>query len=95
MQQVEQYRSGERDYAMIKGGTGPLVYPAGHVYIYSALYELTLQGRDIPAAQAAFAGVYLLTLGVVGMCYREARVWGFSIIESVMERRMEGKLIEV
>lgn len=74
MAQVAQYHSGERDYAMIKGDTGPLVYPAGHVYIYSALYELTQQGRDIITAQAVFAGVYLLTLGIVGMCYREARV---------------------
>lgn len=29
MQQVAQYRSGERDYTLIKGDTGPLVYPAG------------------------------------------------------------------
>ncbi len=30
MQQIAQYRSGERDYALIKGDTGPLVYPAGN-----------------------------------------------------------------
>ena len=29
MQQIAQYRSGERDYTFIKGDTGPLVYPAG------------------------------------------------------------------
>ena len=29
MQQIAQYRSGERDYTLIKGDTGPLVYPAG------------------------------------------------------------------
>ena len=29
MQQIVQYRSGERDYTLIKGDTGPLVYPAG------------------------------------------------------------------
>ncbi len=29
MQQIAQYRSGERDYTLIKGQTGPLVYPAG------------------------------------------------------------------
>ena len=29
MQQISQYRSGQRDYTIIKGDTGPLVYPAG------------------------------------------------------------------
>lgn len=29
MQQIVQYRDGERDYTLIKGDTGPLVYPAG------------------------------------------------------------------
>ena len=29
MQQIVQYRNGERDYTLIKGDTGPLVYPAG------------------------------------------------------------------
>lgn len=29
MQQIVQYRSGERDYTLMKGDTGPLVYPAG------------------------------------------------------------------
>lgn len=41
MQQVSQYLDGERDYSLIKGGTGPLVYPAAHVFIYSILYKLT------------------------------------------------------
>lgn len=74
MEQVAQYQAGERDYALIKGGTGPLVYPAGHVYIYSFLYDLTNQGKDILTGQWIFMGLYLATLAVVGLCYREARV---------------------
>jgi alpha-1,3-mannosyltransferase len=74
MEQVIQYLAGERDYAMIKGGTGPLVYPAGHVYIYSCLYRLTDNGTNILRAQWIFTALYLATLYVVLLCYREARV---------------------
>jgi alpha-1,3-mannosyltransferase len=74
MEQVAQYLAGERDYSAIKGGTGPLVYPAGHVYIYSYLYRFTDNGTNILRAQWIFAALYLATLYVVLLCYREARV---------------------
>lgn len=74
MQQVQQYVSGERDYTKIKGGTGPLVYPAAHVYIYTALYWITNQGKDIFVAQMIFGFLYLLALAVVMACYRQAKV---------------------
>lgn len=70
MQQVALYISGERDYTAIKGSTGPLVYPAAHVYSYSLLYHLTDEGRDIFLGQIMFAGLYLATLIVVIACYR-------------------------
>lgn len=35
MQQVEAFLGGERDYTKIVGQTGPVVYPAGHLYIYT------------------------------------------------------------
>ena len=68
------FLAGERDYTVIKGGTGPLVYPAAHVYIYSALYYVTDSGRDVLLAQVIFAGVYLASLSVVMACYRLAKV---------------------
>lgn len=74
MEQVAQYVSGERDYTLIKGGTGPLVYPAAHVYTYTALYNITDQGKDIIFAQEIFAGLYMATLALVMMCYWKARV---------------------
>jgi hypothetical protein len=40
--------------------------------VWPGLYEFTFQGRGIPATLAAFAGVYLLTLVIVGMSYWEA-----------------------
>lgn len=74
MEQVSQYVSGERDYTVIKGGTGPLVYPAAHVYIYTGLYYLTDKGQDIFLAQQIFAVLYMLTLALVMACYRKAKV---------------------
>ncbi|WEW60976.1 dolichyl-P-Man:Man(5)GlcNAc(2)-PP-dolichol alpha-1,3-mannosyltransferase [Emydomyces testavorans] len=72
MQQVYVFLSGERDYSLIKGSTGPLVYPAGHVYIYSLLYYATDEGRDIATGQVIFAGLYIVTLAVVMATYRSA-----------------------
>lgn len=74
MDQVAMFLSGERDYTVIKGGTGPLVYPAAHLYIYSALYYITEGGKNILLAQIIFGGLYLSTLGVVMACYRLAKV---------------------
>ncbi|KAL1859469.1 dolichyl-P-Man:Man(5)GlcNAc(2)-PP-dolichol alpha-1,3-mannosyltransferase [Diaporthe australafricana] len=59
MEQVQLFLDGERDYTKIEGGTGPLVYPAAHVYIYTGLYYLTNHGKDILLAQQLFAGLYL------------------------------------
>ncbi|OAA66780.1 alpha-mannosyltransferase [Niveomyces insectorum RCEF 264] len=72
MEQVAQYVAGERDYTQIKGGTGPLVYPAAHVYTYTAFYWLTDEGTNILRAQQLFAGVYLAALALVMACYRRA-----------------------
>lgn len=74
MEQVSQYIAGERDYTKLYGGTGPLVYPAAHVYIYEILYNVTDKGRDIPFAQIIFGILYLCTLGVAMSCYRNAKV---------------------
>lgn len=78
MEQVAQYVSGERDYTAIKGGTGPLVYPAAHVYTYTALYHFTDEGTDILLAQKLFAVLYMATLAVVMACYWKAKV-GFLV----------------
>ena len=74
MQQVSLYLVGERDYTLLKGDTGPLVYPAGHVYIYSALYWLTDGGERIDVAQWAFGVVYLGVLAIVMAVYVKAEV---------------------
>lgn len=74
MEQVSQFVSGERDYTKIKGGTGPLVYPAAHVYTYTGLYYITDKGKDIFLAQQLFAVLYMATLALVMLCYWRAKV---------------------
>ncbi|KRX43185.1 Dol-P-Man:Man(5)GlcNAc(2)-PP-Dol alpha-1,3-mannosyltransferase [Trichinella murrelli] len=65
MQQVEGFINGTFDYTLLKGDTGPLVYPAGHVYIYTILYYLTNHGRNIFVAQLFFIILYLCNLIIV------------------------------
>ncbi|KAI9354355.1 dolichyl-P-Man:Man(5)GlcNAc(2)-PP-dolichyl mannosyltransferase [Zopfochytrium polystomum] len=72
MQEVEGFLDGERDYTKLKGDTGPLVYPAGFVYVFSLLRMVTSNGRDIRAAQWIFAGLNVATLVVVLLLYRRS-----------------------
>ena len=69
MQEVEGFLSGERDYVNLRGDTGPCVYPAGFLYIFSALYYATEQGASIFTAQCIFGVLYLINLGLVFALY--------------------------
>ncbi|PRP83356.1 hypothetical protein PROFUN_09337 [Planoprotostelium fungivorum] len=64
----------ELDYSKLRGDTGPLVYPAGFVYIYGALYWLTDRGADIFSAQLLFAAIYMIFTAVVFDIYRRSAV---------------------
>ncbi|XP_042746866.1 dol-P-Man:Man(5)GlcNAc(2)-PP-Dol alpha-1,3-mannosyltransferase isoform X1 [Lagopus leucura] len=69
MQEVEGFANGTRDYTQLRGDTGPLVYPAGFVYLFLGLYYATGRGADIRLAQHIFAGLYLLNLLLVFRIY--------------------------
>ncbi|XP_068810778.1 dol-P-Man:Man(5)GlcNAc(2)-PP-Dol alpha-1,3-mannosyltransferase isoform X3 [Struthio camelus] len=69
MDEVEGFANGTLDYTQLKGDTGPLVYPAGFVYIFLGLYYATGRGTDIRLAQYLFAGLYLLNLLLVFRIY--------------------------
>ncbi|KAG8444985.1 hypothetical protein GDO86_009942 [Hymenochirus boettgeri] len=69
MDEVEGVLNGTYDYTKLKGETGPLVYPAGFVYIFSFFYYLTERGSNIRLAQYIFAALYLLTLILVFRIY--------------------------
>ncbi|KAG0254150.1 dolichyl-P-Man:Man(5)GlcNAc(2)-PP-dolichol alpha-1,3-mannosyltransferase, partial [Actinomortierella ambigua] len=75
MQEVSGYLNGETDYRKLRGDTGPLVYPAGFVYIYATLYYLTDDGTNLRRGQWIFMGLYLATFWVVAAIYaRVARM---------------------
>lgn len=71
MEEVEGVINGTYDYQYLKGGTGPLVYPAGFVYLFAGLYYLTGNGTDIQTAQYIFAVLYILTLVSVFAIYQK------------------------
>ncbi|XP_012260274.1 lethal(2)neighbour of tid protein [Athalia rosae] len=73
MQEVEGFLNGTLDYSKLRGDTGPLVYPAGFVYIYSILYYATSYGTNIRRAQHFFAALYILLLILVFRIYHKTK----------------------
>ncbi|KAF0047023.1 hypothetical protein F2P81_000656 [Scophthalmus maximus] len=73
MDEVEGVINGTYDYTQLKGDTGPLVYPAGFVYIFTALYYITSHGVNIRLAQYIFAVFYLVTLLLVFRIYHRTK----------------------
>jgi len=65
MQEVEGVINGTLDYSKLRGDTGPLVYPAGFVWLYMGLYYITNQGANILVAQYVFAVIYVINLGLI------------------------------
>jgi len=60
IEQVALYDKGERDYALLTGSTGPVVYPVGHVYIHSLLSSITNAGKNQFLLQQIYGAVYLV-----------------------------------
>jgi len=73
MQEVEGVLNGTFDYTHLKGDTGPLVYPAGFVYIYTVLYYVTNHGQNIRLAQYIFAVLYIALLCLVFRIYIKSK----------------------
>ena len=65
MQEVEGVQNGTYDYSKLKGDTGPLVYPAGFVWIFTVFYHITNSGKNIKLAQCLFAVLYLVNIALV------------------------------
>ncbi|KAG2218160.1 hypothetical protein INT45_006212 [Circinella minor] len=89
MQEVKGYLDGERDYQKLYGDTGPLVYPAGFVYVYSFLYYITNNGRNIRLAQYLFEVLYLATQWFVFAIYSKSKkLPPYSIILLCISKRL-------
>lgn len=67
MNQVRLFLDGERDYLLIRGSTGPLVYPAGFLFIFSLLHMATEQGKNILQAQILYALLNIITFAIVSV----------------------------
>ncbi|KAI9158217.1 dolichyl-P-Man:Man(5)GlcNAc(2)-PP-dolichyl mannosyltransferase [Paramyrothecium foliicola] len=93
MEQVSQFVKGERDYTKMEGGTGPLVYPGAHVYTYTGLYYLTDEGKDIRLAQQLFAVLYMATLAVVMLCYKQAKVPPYVFPLLILSKRLHSVFV--
>ncbi|KAM0225452.1 hypothetical protein ACHAQD_001388 [Fusarium lateritium] len=93
MQQISQFLSGERDYTNIKGDTGPLVYPAAHVYTFTGLYYATDEGKDIFLAQQIFGVLYMATLAVVMSCYWKAKVPPYMFVFLIASKRLHSLFV--
>ncbi len=73
MQEVEGVMSGQYNYAELKGDTGPLVYPAGFVYLYSVLHWVTDNGTNIRRAQYLFVALYVVFTAIVALIYAKTK----------------------
>ncbi|KAF3793849.1 Dol-P-ManMan(5)GlcNAc(2)-PP-Dol alpha-1-3-mannosyltransferase [Nymphaea thermarum] len=81
MSQVSGFLAGERNYENLKGDTGPLVYPAGFLYVYSAIQYIT--GGNVFPAQVLFGALYIVNLGIVFLIYVKTDVlpwWAFCLL---------------
>jgi hypothetical protein len=75
IQEVEAWLEGETDYMNIRGDTGPLVYPAGFLYLFAWLRWLTDDGKNIAKAQSIFIGIYWMQQFTILLIYHERIPW--------------------
>ena len=88
MQEVTGYELGERNYVNLKGDTGPLVYPAGFVHLFSWIKALT-RGGEVFLAQVVFAALYLATQAVVFAVYiRTEAIPAYVLVFLTLSRRL-------
>ncbi len=88
MEEVTTWQNGEYNYVNIRGGTGPLVYPAGFLYLFGVLKWIAgANGKfagNIFHVQTVFYGIYCINAFVVLKIY--------TIIVQCQRQRLMEKL---
>ncbi|CDZ96769.1 glycosyltransferase family 58 protein [Phaffia rhodozyma] len=99
MEQVGGFLGGERDYSKLEGGTGPLVYPALHLYIYTLLSHLPSHPQALLASlfppeihphllpQLIFLALYLGQFLLTALVYKKARMPQYALIPLTLSKR--------
>ncbi|KAL7417347.1 glycosyltransferase [Mrakia frigida] len=102
MEQVAGFLGGERDYSQLKGGTGPLVYPALHLYLYTLLsylptapptassLHLLLPSDNLPThllPQLVFLALYLAQFLLTAWVYYQADIPQYALIPLALSKR--------
>ena len=56
---------GQLNYSRLHGANGPMAYPAGHAWLYTALYIITTGGLNTKLAQYISLAVHITNLALV------------------------------
>ncbi|KAI9297695.1 ALG3-domain-containing protein [Neoconidiobolus thromboides FSU 785] len=74
MQEVGGFLDGELDYSLLRGDTGPLVYPGLFVYIYSIFYVISNQGKNILLMQFIYLVVYIVQIKIMSKIHCKTKL---------------------
>ncbi|MCO5549645.1 hypothetical protein L7F22_003118 [Adiantum nelumboides] len=88
MQQVDLFQKGERTYDKITGDTGPCVYPAMHIYIYSLFSSVSDGGKNIIPVQIIFGALYIATQFLTMAIYKSARIPPIILFPLLLSKRL-------